>query len=799
MMGYLLGIARRRIMVKTGRNAYLLLPLLASALAGPAVSEAAFPQFPKAPVVTDEKSSKSALQPQTQDIPSQRAEITRELAEAEASLESQSAPPAGINSAEINERRRLMEILISRKQALLSAVSELGEAQAARKEFEQKAVSWRGFSEKPPYSILRLDELSDATANARLRITSLESSRLIFQQEAQRFHESVKRIEEQQRLADEAAGRQVSVTGRAIAAWRNDSFTLQKQVATTAAAWALKRAEVMDERVLSAKAELALLERQIQVIRPQVRFSRGDLEAVNERIKSDRSRLDQEMEATLLRDAEGSRRLIQAEKDLAALSPGFSGAGGAKTESGGRELLEARVRLARAWVETSRFETEMLAALLSINQGLPGLWEKRFDSFNSSETAKIAEAQSHFRERRRLLKPWLEYAQQQLELARSSETEQRERLSDIAATGPLSAVEHEILGAFEQRKGISERLYFTFGKADRRLQLWLEDIETQQKSRSVSQRVRDLFSYLAVFARKVWQFELFAVEDTLEIGGQKVTSSRGVTVGKSIGSLILFLLSYLVASYFTRRMQKVLVSRFGMGEQQSKVLRRWIMAVAAFILLLLTLNLARIPLSVFAFLGGALAIGVGFGTQTLIKNFICGILILIERKVQVGDIVDVDGVVGRVTSVDTRASTVLGFDGVETVIPNSTFLEQKVTNWTHSDKRQRQKLRIGVAYGSDVELVRKLLAESVSGHGLVLAEPPPMVLFEDFGDNALMFAINYWIDLGSGVNSHLIASDLRFIIERRFADSGVAVPFPQRDVHLLSEHPLRVEVLSRKD
>ena len=209
--------------------------------------------------------------------------------------------------------------------------------------------------------------------------------------------------------------------------------------------------------------------------------------------------------------------------------------------------------------------------------------------------------------------------------------------------------------------------------------------------------------------------------------------------------------------------------------------------------------LARIPLSVFAFLGGALAIGVGFGTQTLIKNFICGILILIERKVQVGDIVDVDGVVGKVTSVDTRASTVLGFDGVETVIPNATFLEQKVTNWTHSDKRQRKKLRIGVAYGSDVELVRKLLAESACRHGLVLAEPPPMVLFEDFGDNALMFAIYYWIDLGTGINSLLIASDLRFIIEKRFADSGVVVAFPQRDVHLLSENPLRVEVVSQKD
>ena len=789
-------IARFLKEVKIGRVTRLVVPLLAASMVIPVLPGIALSQLVKLPIGSENKSQKSDLQAKVLDVSAQREKITRELAEAEAALTSGPAAPAGISAAEIAERRHLLDSLVTKLQLLLSAISDLEEAQKSRKALEEKAAGWSGFPEKPPYSILKYDELNDATANARLRITGIESSRQILQQVAQRQQEGLKKLEAQQRQSDEAVARETSISGREVAAWRRDLADLRRQSAITAAAWAVKRAEVSDERLSMAKVELSLLERQKLVMRPLVRFNKTELELINERIKADRSRLDQEMEATISRDAESARKLMRAEKDLSSFHVGVSGKGGASEAGTDREILEARVRLARAWMESSRFETELLAALININQGLSNLWEIRYEAFNSDDSEKIAGAQSTFKDKRKLLQPWLDYARRQLEVARSRETEQRELLSNMGAKGPIAEVENEILDALDQRKGLSERLYLTFGSLDRKLQQWLEEIETQQKSRSVSRRVKDMYSSLSAFARKVWQFELLAVEDTMEIGGQKITTTRGVTVGKSIGALLLFFVCYLGASYASRRMERVLVSRFAVGEQQAKMLRRWMLAIAGFILLLITLNLARIPLSVFAFLGGALAIGVGFGTQTLIKNLISGILILLERQVQVGDIVDVDGVVGRVTAVDIRASTVLGFDGMETVIPNSTFLEQKVTNWTHSDKQQRRKLSVGVSYGSDVDLIRKLLAESATSHGLVLAEPPPMVLFEDFGDNALIFAIYYWIDLGTGVNSLMIASDLRFMIERRFADSGVVVAFPQRDVNLRSERPLKVEVVS---
>jgi len=225
--------------------------------------------------------------------------------------------------------------------------------------------------------------------------------------------------------------------------------------------------------------------------------------------------------------------------------------------------------------------------------------------------------------------------------------------------------------------------------------------------------------------------------------------------------------------------------------------RRWMMALWAFVLLALTLNLARIPLTVFAFLGGALAIGVGFGTQTIIRNFISGLIVLMERQVQVGDIVDVDGVTGTVTEVNLRSSTLMGFDGVEAIIPNSSLLENKVTNWTHTDKRVRRVIKVGVAYGSPVRQVAELLLDCMQRHGQVLKDPEPRVLFDDFGDSALVFSMQFWLEMKPNVSSVVVMSDLRFMVYKALDEAGIAIPFPQRDLHLDASRPLQVELLPR--
>jgi len=216
-------------------------------------------------------------------------------------------------------------------------------------------------------------------------------------------------------------------------------------------------------------------------------------------------------------------------------------------------------------------------------------------------------------------------------------------------------------------------------------------------------------------------------------------------------------------------------------------------------LLILAFNLVSIPLTVFAFLGGALAIGIGFGTQTLLKNFISGMLMLLERKVRVGDIVEVEGIVGTVTSVDIRASTLRGFDGVESVVPNATFLEQKVTNWTYTTPRVRRTIKVGVAYGSPARRVSEILEECALAHALVLRDPPPHVWFEEFGDSSLHFGLYFWVEVGPRSSTPQIASEIRFMIAERFAEEGITIAFPQHDVHLDTSNPLSVQIVESPD
>ncbi len=206
--------------------------------------------------------------------------------------------------------------------------------------------------------------------------------------------------------------------------------------------------------------------------------------------------------------------------------------------------------------------------------------------------------------------------------------------------------------------------------------------------------------------------------------------------------------------------------------------------VLGVVLAIVVLNLARIPLTVFAFLGGALAIGVGFGTQTILKNVISGVILLFERKVRVGDIVELGGVTGHVAAVDLRATTVCSFNGVEALIPNSHFLENQVVNWTYSNQHIRRELRLGIAYGSDIRLAETLLLAAANGHPRVLETPVPEVFLEDFGDSGLSMTLFYWVELSTEVSPSRVDSDLRHDIYEQFSQAGIVFPFPQRDIHV---------------
>ncbi|WP_412973232.1 mechanosensitive ion channel family protein [Glaciecola sp. MF2-115] len=255
----------------------------------------------------------------------------------------------------------------------------------------------------------------------------------------------------------------------------------------------------------------------------------------------------------------------------------------------------------------------------------------------------------------------------------------------------------------------------------------------------------------------------------------------------SLGQLILIPIVVIVGVVLTRKTVRITSERLikkGVQPDLVHLVKRILYVVAILMLAITTLEFLDVPITAFAFLSGAIAIGVGFGAQNIINNFISGWILMWERPIKIGDFLEVDNVKGRVEAINTRSTRIRRVDGVHLLVPNSKLLENTVTNWTLIDQRARTSVRVGVAYGSDCNLVRDLIAQAVNEQDGVLNEPEPVVVFDDFGDNSLAFEVYFWINASIEGQLRNIRSNIRFRINELFNENNVVISFPQRDVHL---------------
>ena len=214
------------------------------------------------------------------------------------------------------------------------------------------------------------------------------------------------------------------------------------------------------------------------------------------------------------------------------------------------------------------------------------------------------------------------------------------------------------------------------------------------------------------------------------------------------------------------------------------LIRRIFYILVIVILVITALGLLNVPLAAFAFISGALAIGVGFGAQNIINNFISGWILMWERPIRIGDWVEIGEDIGVVEEINTRSTRLKRIDGVHLLLPNSKLLEDTVINWTRVDNILRSVVRVGVSYSSDVVVVKSLLDKVVHAHEGILTKPEPQVIFEDFGDSSLVFDVYFWIDMSEGRSLRGTRSELRFEIAKIFEENGIVIAFPQQDVHI---------------
>ncbi len=252
---------------------------------------------------------------------------------------------------------------------------------------------------------------------------------------------------------------------------------------------------------------------------------------------------------------------------------------------------------------------------------------------------------------------------------------------------------------------------------------------------------------------------------------------------------------FLAARIISRGLGNRLLSRFGLNENAAGAIQSLSFYLLLIIFAWMALRFANIPLTVFAFLGGAIAIGVGFGSQNILNNFISGLILLAERPIRLGDLIQLENLYGNVVRIGARSTRVRTGNNLDIVVPNSKFLENNVVNLTLGDDKYRTHVAVGVAYGSPTRDVSRLMKHAVEEHGRILDRPEPIVLFSDFGDNALIFEVHFWVTVRSVMDRLRIESDIRFRIDHLFSEAGVVIAFPQRDVHFDTDSPFDVRLL----
>ncbi|MBQ3458769.1 MAG: mechanosensitive ion channel, partial [Synergistaceae bacterium] len=398
------------------------------------------------------------------------------------------------------------------------------------------------------------------------------------------------------------------------------------------------------------------------------------------------------------------------------------------------------------------------------------IWRKRYKMFHDEASGEEIWSYRESAERRQ------QELQKQLESIRVMENvvfKEIETLQAQAKTEGLSGIIHQNLmqAAENRRRMISD----VFNRYENIIPL---AIFYQQRLRS---EANDNLGAIRL-AEKVSDF---SKETVMNFLATELWQGDGysVTVSKLIIAIAVFVSSFFLSTLGSHWIKRRMLGRFKASVTAANAVQRIVFYILWIAFALIALNIVKIPLTAFAFMGGAIALGIGVGMQNIFNNLISGFIVIFSRPFKVNDIIEVAGTQGVVDDIGSRATTIRTWDGLDVVLPNRYFLENGVTNWTKADMRKREVLKVGVSYDADSREVEKILLDIVNEHSQTLKNPAPLVIFRNFGDNALEFEIYYWIELkkSSGMK---VSSDLRHHIAAVFEREGIEIPFPQSVIHI---------------
>ena len=711
-------------------------------------------QKPTIELAAPERSAEAVIEAKQETISSElrTAIAERERGDGGASAKSTS------ESSEI-DLLKIIEVTVAQQRSATTTLQGL-ESQKVELQTQLSRLSNGTLDDKPPYSILTLDRLNDSIASGKVKRESLEESLLAAREAVERARFDVDSRAKALRQLN--AGTVDAAKIRAT----------ERELRLTEETLVLRRQELaIEEASESVRAMEADIDRQRRhLIRPHVVFSSDIIEDKSKELTARERELNQKSEDLQIELQYAERRWMAARQQLTS------------TPNPPAELQQK--------VESLRLAQKTIHIEQGVNnqriQRLPIMrtnWDRRY---------RVANHQSTRQERMQWLDEVLAQMEQFTRERRARELkldEARANLSSVASyaddgdtgTPETSQWLDEAKSLLISQIDLHTRAIIGVDSGKRALARLRVEIEGEP-SRSVGEWIVDAWASV----RRVWNYELANVNDT------------SLTVSRAASCLIFILMSYYLARFLSRLLGSRL-PKLGIDESASNTIQSLTFYALLTGFTLAALRYANVPLTAFTFLGGAIAIGVGFGSQNILNNFISGLILLAERPIKTGDLILIDGEYGNVIQIGARSTQIRTGNNLDIIVPNSKFLENNVVNLTRTDDRLRTSIKIGVAYGSPLDVVMTVLKEAAGENEHVHRVPAPFVWFNEFGDNSLEFQVNFWLNAKSVVQRKTVETDVRLSIDQKFREKGISIAFPQRDIHLSSSDPLEFRMVQEQE
>lgn len=729
------------------------------------------------PLLAAERNSDSVtdVDPKNAILPDQlaphREEIARKLETLQKALKTaqgngDSDQPADSINRQIAVLKQL-DVLAAQRQAVQVTAEEL-DVRYKEVKAELVSVQASGPTEQKPFSFLLLDRLQDKleskrehsgmmNAAVRAAADSLERSRKDRSGHAVILRQTREAVD---KTGDEEESHRLQ-NGLKIAELEH-----QLMIETVAL-----RQQESDNRELEQDihaAALKILVAKVEWIQQDVTFSRDDLQDALVVVQKEESDLERKLESAQVNLEYASQQWVQVRQKLDAT---------ADPNHELREEVEAK-RVAHQWWQQ---QISILNQRLLRLQETRSAWNRRYKVITSLATPDELIA-------------WSKDTSQFLdELV-------RERRLLVLRVDELRQDMTSLNKKLQSHDDSAQRVAFWIRDQQSKLQLLIQNYDEGILNLETSRRLHGKLLKEIQGNVRTWSFSEWV--DGLwhyvtQVWNKEITEDggRSVTVGKIVVGIILLLVGFILSRKLSKLFGVRLQQNLGMDQSAVSALQTVSFYVLLVIATLTALRFVNVPLSMFTFMGGAIAIGVGLGSQSVVNNFISGLVLLAERPIKVGDLIQMDDLYGNVEHIGPRSTVIRTGENLEIIVPNSAFLENNVFNLTLGDSKLRTYVSVGVAYGTSTRELIRLLKRAAVEHGRVLKHPDPFVWFVEFGDNALTFQLHFWLQVRTVTERMRVESDIRLKVEQLLRDANIVVAFPQRDLHLDVEQPIPVRML----